>query len=100
MRLAKLAKEIGHFSGDMFGVAKSASVFGNPYRSKLTRPDIYILEEMVVDRPIVTNAKSSSREWFVRPLGCAYSLKGIERSLLTKIGNVLEDRCTGVTVGV
>lgn len=84
MRFAKLAKEISHFSGYVFGVAKSASILSNPYRSKLARPDVYILEEMVMDCPVVGDAESSVREGFVGPLRRGNGFKGVERGLLTK----------------
>src|SRR5882724_8942560 len=89
---APLALEIGkerlHLGADMFGIAEHAASLGNPHGAVATSPSIDVLKEMMVDRAIVTNAKTPGRQRFFGPKGGGNRLESLEGGRFAKVGDV------------
>src|ERR1043166_6354224 len=98
--LLKSSEEAFHLPIDILRIAKSASVLGDPHRPRLPCPDIGILKKMVVNGLVMGDAHAAGWERFIRALSSERCFELIERHLIAKARNVLQNSGALVAVRV
>src|ERR1700677_1038861 len=89
-----------HLGCYMLRVTEDALTFCYSQRAEPSRPRIYVLKEMMMNRAVVAHAKAPEGERFVPALGSDRRLEAVEVGLVSNVGNVLENARAGIAVGI
>ena len=96
----KLGEGLLQLAINVFGIAERVSLPAHPQSAVLAGPGVDILEEVMMDGPVMPDTKQASRHRFIEPLGCDGGLEPGERGLTFQVSEVLEDLGAGITVVV
>jgi len=80
----------------MLRVAEDALTLCYSQRAEPSRPRIYVLKEMMMNRTVVACAKPPEGERFLPALGSDRRLETVEVGLVSNVGNVLENARAGI----
>lgn len=93
-------KKCAHFARNVLWVAESAAALADAYNTELSRPEVYVLEQMAMNGTVVGDAPSSGWQRLIRTLRGERGFELAERFLVSNVEEILENGRAGIAVWI
>jgi hypothetical protein len=98
--VSQFRENSSHLAIDVLRIAERVAAFGNPHCADFPSPWLHVLEQVPVDRTIMTVAEPAGRKRLGRPVRCHLCFERIKLRLIPGTKSVNEDGRSRVTVRI